>query len=70
MTFFKRRRLLAGKMQSDLVKELGVSQATISSWECGRFFPNAHQLPAIAQALDCTMDELLEALTEMQSARR
>jgi len=70
MTFFKRRRLLAGKMQSDLVKELGVSQATISSWESGRFFPNARQLPAIAQALDCTTDELLEALTEMQSAGR
>lgn len=70
MTYLKQRRLLAGKTQPDLGAELGVNQATVSSWETGRQMPRPHQLPALAKALDCTTDELLKALMELQSAGR
>ena len=46
--------------QIELSDKIGVPQSTIASWETGRAYPRADKLPAIAKALGCTIDELLE----------
>ena len=47
--------------QMELAAKIEVPQSTIASWETGRAFPRAEKLPAIAKALGCTIDELLDA---------
>lgn len=42
----------------DLAKKLCVSVPTVSRWESGEDFPAAARLPALADALGCTIDEL------------
>ena len=46
--------------QMELAAKIDVPQSTIASWETGRAFPRAEKLPAIAKALGCTIDELLD----------
>ena len=46
--------------QMELAAKIEVPQSTIASWETGRAFPRAEKLPAIAKALGCTIDELLQ----------
>lgn len=46
--------------QMELAAKIEVPQSTIASWETCRAFPRAEKLPAIAKALACTIDELLE----------
>jgi len=70
MTELKRRRLLAGKTQTELGNELGVKHNSIGNWERGKSIPRPNQLPALAMALGYTTDELLKALLELQSAGR
>ena len=48
-------RKAAGLTQAALAAILGVSQA---AWESGAKLPSAHKLPAIAEALSCTIDDL------------
>ena len=47
--------------QMELAAKIEVPQSTIASWETGRALPRADKLPAIAKALGCTIDELLDA---------
>lgn len=42
-----------------LAAELGVTPQTMSNWRCGKNEPTFAQLCRIADALDCTTDELL-----------
>lgn len=51
-------RELAKLTMSELAGKMGVSVATVSRWESGVDFPAAYRLPALAEALDCTIDEL------------
>lgn len=44
--------------QRELADMLGVERSTIAKWESGAAFPRASQLPELAKALDCTIDEL------------
>lgn len=46
--------------QQELATVLGVSQSTVAMWETNNSLPRTEKLPAIAKALDCTIDELLE----------
>ena len=50
--------------QMELAVLINVPQSTIATWETGRAFPRAEKLPAIAKALSCTVDELLQSSTE------
>ena len=50
-------REAAGMNKTELAKKMGVSIPTISRWESGEDFPSAARLPALAAALDCTIDE-------------
>lgn len=46
--------------QETLAERLGVSYQSISRWENGANYPDLEMLPAIADALAVTIDELLE----------
>ena len=51
-------RIAAGLRQVDLAEKMGVTQGTICDWEVGRTMPQAALLPALADALNCTIDAL------------
>ena len=55
----KRIREKQSVTQMELAEKINVPQSTIASWETGRALPRAEKLPAIAKALNCTIDELL-----------
>lgn len=50
-----------GLTQLELAQRIGVTQSTVSEWESGAKFPRVTNLQAMAQALDCTADDLLRA---------
>lgn len=45
--------------QSEIAEELGVSLATVSSWETGRTQPNLEMLRKLSGILCVTVDELI-----------
>lgn len=47
--------------QADLARMIGVSQSTVAGWENGSMYPSADKLPAIAEALKCSVDDLFRA---------
>ena len=51
-------RKAAGFTQVELAAELGISQRMVAYYEHPEAMPPAHLLPAIAQALGVTMEEL------------
>lgn len=55
------RRKAVGLTQAALAAIIGVSQASVAAWESGVKLPSAHKLPAIAEALSCTIDDLYNA---------
>ena len=56
----KKKRLAAGLSQKELADKLGIVQSAISAWESGEKMPRAAQLPELAAALHCTIDELYQ----------
>lgn len=61
----KAARALAGLEQSELAERVGVSRATISSWENGNTEPNATQFVRIARTTDVSVEWLAEAVEEL-----
>lgn len=51
-------RLAKGLSQEQLGERLGVSFQAVSSWETGKFIPDAEHLPALSRALDLSLDAL------------
>lgn len=43
----------------DLADYLGVSDATVYSWECGKRFPRIKQLINMADIFGCAVDDLI-----------
>lgn len=54
-------RTAAAYTQVQLAERLGVRQSTVAMWESGKACPRANMLPAIADALGCTIDALFDA---------
>lgn len=52
-------RLAAGLSQAQLAEAVGCRQKDISRWESGLHEPGAGTLKKMAQALGCSMDELV-----------
>ena len=57
-------RKKANITQSELARMLGVSQANISQWENGEALPRADKLPALAEALNCKIDDLFSSINK------
>lgn len=54
----KALRLAAGLSEGDLALKMGVTKSTILEWEKETYLPKTRELPALADALCCTIDEL------------
>lgn len=54
----RKYREKAGLNMSELARKMNVSLPTVCRWEKGEDLPTAARLPALASALDCTIDEL------------
>lgn len=52
-------RRQAGYTQESLAEALGVSRQAISKWESGQTLPEAATLLALADLLNCTLDQLM-----------
>ncbi|MBQ7934746.1 MAG: helix-turn-helix transcriptional regulator [Clostridia bacterium] len=55
--------------QETLAEQLGVTYQSISRWENGTTYPDIELLPAIAETLKITVDELL-GMTQMEKEKR
>ena len=58
MIYIKKRREALGLTQTQIADRLGISKMTVSAYEAGKTMPGAEKLPALAQILGCTIDEL------------
>lgn len=52
-------RKAAGMTQAELAEAIGCRQKDISRWEAGTHEPGALTLKKMAQALGCSMDDLV-----------
>lgn len=55
------RRKAAGMTQAQLAEQIGVERAALAMWEIGASWPSAWILPALADVLVCSIDELYDA---------
>lgn len=69
MNGLKPRRLAAGLSQKQLAELMQVTQSAIANWEAGTAYPRASQLPALAKALQCSIDDLYEEGSTDESAQ-
>ena len=51
-------RMRAGISQQQLADLTGISKPTIRQWETNRHWPSAIQIPRLAAALHCSIEEL------------
>ena len=58
MSNIKVLREAAGLLQSELAEKMGVNQSAVSQWETGATLPRAALLPALAEILCCTINDL------------
>lgn len=63
MNAFKKARIVQGLTQVELAKKLGVSSVAVSKWERGTGLPNVKRMKEVADALNLTVNELLESET-------
>lgn len=57
----KMLREKARKTQTEIAERLDVDKSTVSKWETGGSLPRAATLIKLAEVLNCTVDELLDA---------
>ena len=62
------RRQRAGLTQKQLAEALGCTQALVSLYESGDAWPRASVLPAIADLLGCSIDDLYERPEEVEES--
>lgn len=56
----KRLRLKADMEQIELADRLGVSNKTISSWECGRTEPRMGMIEKMCKVLNCSKSDIVD----------
>lgn len=59
MDAIKNRRQELNMTQAELAKKLGVTQSVVAKWETNTCCPKSARLKDVADALGCTVDELL-----------
>ena len=55
----KAMRQAKGLSQRELAERIGVKQESITQWENGKTSPKFERLAIIADALECTVDDLV-----------
>ena len=63
-TVLPRFMTIAGKNQTELAKDVGVSKSTVNCWIKRKSFPEIDTVQRIADALGCKTDDLLVELPE------
>lgn len=58
-SFIAALRKSKGLTQQEVAECLGVSDKTVSKWECGNGLPDITSIPAIAELFEVTSDEIL-----------
>lgn len=58
---FRKRKHLT---QLDLAQKLFLDQTTISKYENGKITPPVEQLPQLAKVLNCSIEDLVNAIIE------
>ena len=56
----RKMRENAGYTLCEAARLMGVRPPSFSAWESGASFPTANKLPALAELLDCTIDDLFD----------
>lgn len=58
MVGLKNLRCRSGMTQGNLAQKLGVTQSMVAKWEVGGSYPRGELLTRLADALNCSIDEL------------
>ena len=58
--FIARKRKEKNLTQEQLAQKLGVSNKTVSKWECGKCMPDYSLVKPLCQELDITVSELMD----------
>ena len=58
--FISQKRKEQNMTQEQLAEKLGVSNKTVSKWECGRCMPDYSIVKPLCQELDITVSELMD----------
>ena len=64
--FIAERRRAQGLTQQALAEALGVSNRTVSKWECGGGLPEVANILPLCALLDVTADELLRGSSDRE----
>lgn len=60
-TIISERRKALNLTQKELAKKINVSDKVISKWETGNSYPDTTLLKSLAEALEITVNELLDS---------
>lgn len=68
--FIAQRRKETNLTQEQLAEKLGVSNKTISKWECGKCMPDYSVVKPLCQELGITVSELMDGEVKAESSIR
>lgn len=60
----RKYRKKQGLTQVELAKKMGVAPSTVTQWETGARNPSVNQVPLLATALHCSLDELFGNISD------
>jgi len=68
--FIAALRKVNGMTQTELAEKLGVTNKSVSKWECDECYPDLSLIPVIAELFNVTSDEILKGgrITKNQEA--
>lgn len=64
MTNIANLRLQAGLTQTAISEALKIDRSTVAKWESGEANPRADKLPALAELLGCSIDDLFDKTSQ------
>lgn len=58
--YIAEKRRIKNLTQAQLAEQLGISDKTVSKWECGRSMPDYALIQPLCESLDISVSELIE----------
>ena len=58
--YIAEKRRIRNLTQAQLAEQLGISDKTVSKWECGRSMPDYALIQSLCETLDISVSELIE----------